>query len=63
MKLTIKEIIAGIVFIVTISGGWVTMKANQDNMQKQIDKLEKNINEKLNRIEKRTDKIYELLIN
>ncbi len=63
MKLTLKEIIAGIVFIGTISGGWVTMKVRQDNLEQRFNRLEKSINEKLNGIEKRTDKIYEILIS
>lgn len=63
LKFTIKEIIAGIVVIASISGTWIAIQIKQDNMQFQINKLEKTINEKLNRIENRTDKIYEILIN
>lgn len=63
LKFTFKEIIAGVIFIGTISGGWVAIQIKQDNMQVQINKLEKSINDKLKQIDDRTDDIYKLLIN
>ena len=62
-KITIKELVAIVTFIAAISGTYFTMQVRQDNLEKNMTKLETSINDKLKRIETRTDKIYEILIN
>lgn len=74
IKLNIKEIIVIIVFVGSISGTYFTMKSNRDieitkikadqaNLQIQVNKLEKSINEGITQLNKRADEIYILLIN
>ncbi len=72
IKINIKELIAIIVFVGTISGTYFTMKSSRDieltkikadlaNLQIQVNKLEKSINEGITQLNKRADEIYILL--
>ncbi len=74
IKLNIKEIVVIIVFASSISGTYFTMKSSRDieltkikadlaNLQIQVNKLEKSINEGITQLNKRADEIYILLIN
>ena len=61
IKINIKELIAIIVFVATISGMWVRQEVKQDYVEKEIDRIEKNINEELTKLNARADDIYKLL--
>lgn len=61
IKINIKELIAIIVFVATISGMWVRQEVKQGYVEKEINRIEKNINEELTKLNARADDIYKLL--
>lgn len=61
LNVTIKEIIAGIIFVGTISGMWVRQEVKQGYVEKEINRIEKDINEELTKLNARADDIYKLL--
>ena len=63
LKFTFKEIIAGIIFISTLSGAWVTVQVRLDNIEKRQERRDKEINEKLKVIDERSYDILNWLIN
>lgn len=62
IKINIKELIAIIVFVATISGMWVRQEVKQSYVEKEINRIEKNINEKLTELNTRADDIYKILL-
>jgi len=63
IKINIKELIAIIVFVATISGMWVRQEVKSDYIEKSVYRIEKDFKDELTKLNKRADNIYDLLVN